>query len=465
MPSSYKKSLVSPLLKKKNLDTNDLANYRPISNLSYFSKVIERAVSYQIVQFLESNNLLDPQQSAYRNFHSCETAILSVLNHSLLAMDSKCVTILVLLDLSAAFDSVHHSILSQRLRKCGITDLAHDWIMSYLSGRTQTVVFAGHESSPISVSCGVPQGSVLGPLLFLIYLTGLRDVISPFSINYTLYADDLQLYVSAPVSHLPFTILNMQDCVVAIKAWMAGSLLTLNDSKTECLLMGTPAMLKKCTVTHLRIGSIDVPFSTSVRDLGVIVDQNLDLKSHISSVCAKSFMRLRLVSRLRKSLSVTHYSLLTNALVLSNLEYCSSILLGLPHSSLHRLQQVINATFRSVHSLKKFDHISEKQKLNSCLTMEQRILLRASRIIFTALSHSAPIYICHWLKPHDSVFNLRSVGKGLLSIPRVNTCLGDRAFSVSGPKLWNTLPEKVRESLTLTQLLNRIILYFSSPSA
>jgi hypothetical protein len=241
---------------------------------------------------------------------------------------------------------------------------------------------------------------------------------------------------------------------------MSGSLLTLNDSKTECLLIGTPAMLKKCSITHLTIGNIDIPFSTSLRDLGVVLDANLDLKAHISSVCAKSFMRLRLVSRLRKSLSLPHYSLLTNALVLSNLEYCSSIFLGLPQSSLCRLQQVINATFRSVHKLKKFDHISEKQKLNGCRTIEQMITLRVSRIIFTALTHGSPHYVSLWLTPHESVFNLRSVGKGYLSLPRVNTCLGARAFSVSGPKLWNTLPEEVRDSRTYTQLHNRIIAHF-----
>jgi hypothetical protein len=196
MPSVYKESMIAPLLKKKDSEANVLANYRPISNLPFLSKVIERAVFEQIFHYLDGNNLLDPLQSAYRPHHSCETALLHVLNHALVGIDEHKVTLLVLIDLSSAFDCVDHKILSTRLQQLGIIGDAHRWIMSYLTDRKQRVIINYSMSTYSYITCGVPQGSVLGPLLFLLYLTGLRDIIEPFSIEYMLYADDSQLYLS-----------------------------------------------------------------------------------------------------------------------------------------------------------------------------------------------------------------------------------------------------------------------------
>ena len=171
-----------------------------------------------MVTHLESNTLLDTRQSAYRRHHSWETAILYILNSAYLAMDNKKVTLLVLLDLSAAFDSVDHAILSRRLETCGIVNGAHDWIMSYLSNRKQFVSLCGVQSSAKDVQCGVPQGSVLGSLLFSVCLTGLRDVIASFDIDYIIYADDIQLFASASVSCLPNVICLMEECINAIKS-------------------------------------------------------------------------------------------------------------------------------------------------------------------------------------------------------------------------------------------------------
>jgi hypothetical protein len=198
--------LVVPLIKKKNLDRNVLENYHPVSNLSFLSKIVERAVYKQINDHLELNNLADPMQSAYRYHHSTESALLCVLDYVYSSCDNNQVTLLVLLDLSAAFDTVDHDILSIQLQKYGITLQCHEWIMSYLSHRTQAININGIFSSSKPITCGVPQGSVLGPLLFSIYLIGLAELIDSFDINYKPYADDLQLYVACKTSDLHRTI-------------------------------------------------------------------------------------------------------------------------------------------------------------------------------------------------------------------------------------------------------------------
>ena len=194
-PSSFKQALVNPLLKKPSLSTDDLNNFRPISNLNFISKILEKVVASRIQSHLSSNSLSSSFQSAYRIFHSTETTLLKIHNDLILAMDRGEGTSLILLDLSAAFDTVDHSIdLLTRLQNWfGLDGLSLDWFSSYLSSRSQAVSINDSISAFSTLSCGVPQGSVLGPLLFTLYTTPLGSVISKNSLKYHLYADDTQL--------------------------------------------------------------------------------------------------------------------------------------------------------------------------------------------------------------------------------------------------------------------------------
>jgi retron-type reverse transcriptase len=246
MPDDLKESIVVPLLKKKNLDKDQIENYRPISNLPFISKVIERVVASQLTEHLERFDYFEPQQFAYRQHHSCEGALLSVLDSVYASIDNKEVTILVLLDLTAAFDSVDHQILIQRLRVCGVDKLALDWIAQYLSDRNQRVSVNGTLSSSVPLTIGVPQGSVLGPLLFNIYLTGLGKLIASFDVSFVQFADDLQLFLSCSPSGMPQAISRLQNCVAAVINWMKSSLLTVNPKNRNLLSLVLVPPLNKC---------------------------------------------------------------------------------------------------------------------------------------------------------------------------------------------------------------------------
>uniref|UniRef100_A0A669CNN6 Reverse transcriptase domain-containing protein n=1 Tax=Oreochromis niloticus TaxID=8128 RepID=A0A669CNN6_ORENI len=236
VPQAFKLAVVKPLLKKPSLDPAVLANYRPISNLPFISKILERVVVKQLTDHLQRSGLFEEFQSGFRAHHSTETALVKVTNDLLMASDSGLISVLVLLDLSAAFDTVDHNILLERLEHAvGITGTALQWFVSYLSNRLQFVHVNGESSSHTKVNYGVPQGSVLEPVLFTLYMLPLGSIIRRHSIHFHCYADDTQLYLSMKPGNT-HQLVKLQECLKDIKTWMAANFLLLNSDKTEVIV-------------------------------------------------------------------------------------------------------------------------------------------------------------------------------------------------------------------------------------
>ena len=324
-PKSFKHASVTPLIKKSNLDCNLKSNYRPISNLVYESKLLERCVSKQLNCFLSSNKLHEGYQSAYRPHHSTETALLRVQNDILVSMEKKEVTLLVLLDLSAAFDTVDHVILLNRLQKIGVTGLSLDWFRSYLSERTQAVVINNVSSEPANLTCGVPQGSVLSPILFNIYTQPLGEIARKYGVYYHFYADDTQLYISFSVKESNTSVIHLSKCIEDIRSWMQSNLLMLNDSKTEVILLGSRQQLSKFNDLQVSVGNVAIKPCSKVKNLGVIFDSNMSMEDHVSNVCKSSYSYIRLLGKLRKYVDKATSIKVTHAFVTSRLDYCNSM--------------------------------------------------------------------------------------------------------------------------------------------
>ena len=274
VPQCFKHAPVKPLLKKASLDPNCSRNYRPVSKLPFLSKVLERIVLKQFLQHLESHSLLvlEPIQPAYRKCHSTETALLREANDLLQASDSGHVSILSLLDLSAAFETIDHDILIKRLHTsfdCSGTVL--DWFTSYLDCRTHSV-FDGHESTPSAVKCGVPHGSVLGPLLFTLYTQFLSIVICHSGHSYHFFANDSQLHNSSIPSDFPALVHSLKDCIEDVGEWMSDSMLKMNNDRTELIAIDAKSKIYQVTpsLTPLSISGHDIPLSQFVRNIGVL---------------------------------------------------------------------------------------------------------------------------------------------------------------------------------------------------
>uniref|UniRef100_A0A8C7Y916 Reverse transcriptase domain-containing protein n=1 Tax=Oryzias sinensis TaxID=183150 RepID=A0A8C7Y916_9TELE len=228
-PATLKTALVRPILKKSGLDISNINNYRPESNLSFLSKILEKLVFTQLNDFINENDILEKLQSGFRSHHSTEMALVRVLNDLRSNADMKKVSVLVLLDLSAAFDTVDHSILLNRLHDMvGITGTAFILFKSYLTNRDFIVNLNDFSSGRHKLTCGVPQGSILGPTLFNLYMLPLGDVIRRHGINFHSYADDTQLYVAvSPDDTGPLD--SLLNCILDIKMWMGENFLQLSD--------------------------------------------------------------------------------------------------------------------------------------------------------------------------------------------------------------------------------------------
>ena len=223
-----------------------MKNYRPVSNLSFLSKVLEKVVVNQLNTHINSSNTSNQYQSAYRKFHSTETALLKIHSDILASMDAGKVTALTLLDLSAAFDTIDHTILLRRLDDWfGVTGKALNWFKSYLTGRCQRIKIGDCLSSKADLKFGVPQGSVLGPLLFTLYTTPLSSMIFEHAIPHHLYADDSQLYVSFASGDSAAALNGLQSCLASVQSWMSTNKLKLNPDKTEFLLIGNERQRSK----------------------------------------------------------------------------------------------------------------------------------------------------------------------------------------------------------------------------
>ena len=446
MPDDFKEAILTPLLKKALLDPEIFKNFRPISNLAYISKLIEKCVVVQVTEHAVAHDLLDPDQSAYKEAHSTETTLLRVHNDILCAIDQGKAVVLVLLDLSAAFDTVDHDILLHRLRThLGITGTALKWFRSYLSNRKQTVINLDASSVPQDLLYGVPQGSVSGPFLFSVNLLPLRKILKDRKVPYKLYADDNQIYLIFNRSDAAEANGSLESVVTEVREWLITNFQQVNDTKTEMIIFSS-MHLPPVVFPEFHVGEEVIHPAESVRNLGVMFDSQMRMDKQIRSTVKLSFASLKDMYQIRSCLPTESTKTMVHAFISSRLDYCNSLLYGLPVKQIKKLQAIQNTAARLITHTRKYDHITPVLIELHWLPVQQRIIYKILLFTFKCLHGLAPLYLCDLLTWKQSR-GLRSDNKLLLVIPKSKqVTYGDRAFSNAAPRLWNPLPDHVKRS-------------------
>jgi exonuclease III len=446
-PSALKTASIRPGLKKPTLDVDDLKNYRPISNLTYLSKILEKVVHHQLNDYVNLNGLYSSHQSGYRKFHSCETAVTKIHNDILMLIDKKENVLLLLLDLSAAFDTINHDLLLKKLHSSfGIMENALNWLRSYLSNRTFKVSVNKGSSSQCTLDIGVPQGSILGPLLFILYTKDLECIVSKYGFSVHLYADDTQIYFSFDIHSDNPNLVAIKACFQEIKEWMAKNFLKLNEDKTELLDIGPYVS----TVKSLNLGSLDINPVETAKNLGFLFDHQLNLDAQVNAVTRICFLNQRNLSKIGSKLSLELKIQMVHSNILCFIDYCNSAYFGLTEKNLQKLQKIQNNAVRFIYGLygkKRRESITPYLEKLHFLPVRWRIRFKIALLVFKCINNLAPNYL-------KNLIHLRDVKRRssrldddffLLKIPpKTNLSRSESAFSICGPKIWNELPFDVR---------------------
>jgi len=453
-PTSFKLAHITPLVKKPGLDEDDPSNLRPISNLNTISKLLEKLAWARIRPSVIENENFSSLQSGFRPAHSTETALVKVMNDALVAADSKQVTPLLSLDISAAFDALDHQKLLLRAETdFGISGSVLQWLSSYLSNRQSYVGLGTFKSSLTLCTSGVPQGSVLGPFLFSMFVSPIGKLIKNSGASYHQYADDTQIYTAIhPNTLQPFE--TIMHCVDLVVRWFLENGLLINPDKTDAIVLGSRQQISKLDLSSgLLVAGTQVSFSNKLKVLGVSLDPTLSMDAHVSEVVRGCNYHIRALRHIRPCLTDESARIIACGLIGARLDYCNSLLVGVTSRNIIRLQRVQNALARTVLRAPWRASSSTLLQTLHWLPVRQRIEFKIATLTYKVRSSKSPSYLADLLTEYTPSRTLRSTGHSLLFKPRANTAIASRAFQHSAPTIWNNLGDIYQSSLKVTSSL------------
>ena len=385
-PRSWKHAKVVPLLKKG--DPLLPRNYRPVALLPIFSKVLERLIFNQLAKYLDRHSLINPNHHGSRSGHSTGSALIQMYDTWVEEVDNGNMVGVMMVDLSAAFDMVDHSLLLQKLQLFGLDDRAVAWMKSYLTARCQSVLVDGCLSPPLDIPCGVPQGSILGPLMYILYTNDIPDLCHSHSVSCrqpapychgcggtVSYVDD-STYSLAKEDPVALSA-GLTEQYEVISQYMAANKLVINAEKTNLLVLGTKAMTERRSLVSMQAGEHTIKPSKQEKLLGCIVSDNLKWKNHIlqhnQSIVRQLTSRINGLSMITSKADFNTKLMAANGLVISKICYLIQLWGGCESYLLNTIQVQMNKAARLVTGLSRFTSTRKLMERCGWLTAKQLV--------------------------------------------------------------------------------------------
>ena len=437
IPIVWKSAHVSPLF--KGGDASVVNNYRPISKLSCLAKILETLIKRQLCSFLTINNILNTSQSGFRPGHSTITATSLVINDITTELDRKQKCAAIFIDLAKAFDTVDHAILVKKLASIGLDSMACSWFQNYLTNRTQAITVGDVKSNFLEVRKGVPQGSILGPILFTIYINDISKNIHHCKSHF--YADDTVLYTSAPTSSE--AIAYLQSAFYSIQNALEGLKLSLNVGKTKYILFSN----KTKTETSgpiLSLSGAHIEQVSTYKYLGIWLDEDFSFKTHITNLAKKIKPKIGFLYRNRSCFSKANRKRVIQATIMPILDYGDILYMHTTDSNLKSLDTIYHSALRFITGANFRTHHCTLYTSVEWSSLALRRKQHLTLFTYKALIGKLPLYLTTLLNPFTSSYGTRSQDKFLLKVPKTKTKLGDTAFRVYAPCIWNEFQMKFK---------------------
>lgn len=445
-PENWKMSTIIPIPKKTKAVL--ASEFRPINMLPLYEKVLELIVKIQMEDYLEANNVITEHQSGFRKQYSCETAIQTVIDEWKVCISEGKMVGVIFMDLKRAFETVDRDLLLEKLYQYGIRGNVLEWFTSYLSNRTQRVRFNDKWSKVINTDYGVPQGSVLGPLLFTLYINDIVDI-CPEECVIKMFADDTLIYVTGEGSEE--LELKMNEALKIVEAWMKRNKLKMNAEKIKFMAVRSVRKEMKGKIVLKCMDGVELERVESMKYLGIMIDDKLRFKEHCEYMLKKIGKKTSFLNRIGQYVSAYTRCVIYKTIVAPHFEYCATLLVDMGETELNKLQIAQNRAMRVILQCSRYTKVEDMLRAVQFMSVRQRLHYNICIFIFKAAKNLLPKELKQKLVVVGSRTNRVTRQAGDIFIKFRKTRSAQKSLFYEGVKMYNALPMEVKGCERLDQ--------------